>query len=212
MLKVRKGNEAVDFIQRFPNISRYIQNNVNQDVMNSNIILAAFSRNTAGDNPDGIGNLTLEAVDYATTYGEGPIVIADPDPGGVAGGNGYYNEKTNTIELNTSNLTTVEAILASDASVEEKQKALYKISSTLLHETVHYGDYLDGIKQDTQEPGVTFEREVWGKRWDGFKEDVDNPAQRYYHHSEKFTMPELTDQLFEFFTRDEELRATLPNQ
>jgi hypothetical protein len=32
---------------------------------------------------------------------------------------------------------------------------------TLLHETTHYGDYLDGRRQDGGEPGVDFENDVW---------------------------------------------------
>ena len=32
---------------------------------------------------------------------------------------------------------------------------------TLLHETTHYGDYLDGLRQDGGEPGEDFEDDVW---------------------------------------------------
>jgi hypothetical protein len=35
---------------------------------------------------------------------------------------------------------------------------------TLLHETVHYGDYLDNIKQEGKEPGFEFEIGVWGRK------------------------------------------------
>lgn len=34
---------------------------------------------------------------------------------------------------------------------------------TITHETTHYGDYLDGSRQDGGEPGYSFENDVLSK-------------------------------------------------
>lgn len=148
-------------IKNYPLFSSYLKNNVKSDVMRSKIILNAFAKNTAADNPNGIGNLTREEVEKAVTWGKGPMIIIRDNPGGMEGANGYYNFSTGQIELSSKRITDLEIVLASDASDEIKLKSLLAVYMTLLHETVHYGDYLDKVRQDGGEPGVDFEIDVW---------------------------------------------------
>jgi hypothetical protein len=54
-------------------------------------------------------------------------------------------------------------------SPDDRQAMLLGIYSTILHETVHYGDYLDGIGFDDHEPGVAFVQDVLSIKVDGYK-------------------------------------------
>ncbi|PHN00804.1 DUF6443 domain-containing protein [Flavilitoribacter nigricans] len=150
----------VEFIQKYPNFAKYLQQNVRNDVMNSPAILSALARHTAADSPNGIGNLSPEQVENAVSWGSGPEILVVSDPGGFSGAHGYYYD--GQIQLSTKDIEALEAVLAGDGSNLEKLQALLPTYMTLLHETVHYGDYLDGLRQDGGEPGVEFEIDVWG--------------------------------------------------
>jgi hypothetical protein len=58
----------------------------------------------------------------------------------------------------------LESVLSGNSSHASKLEALLPVYMTLLHETVHYGDYLDGLRQDGGEPGNAFEFDVWLSR------------------------------------------------
>jgi RHS repeat-associated protein len=144
-------------IQRnYPMFTLYISKYVEMDVMKSSVILNAFYKNTAVDNPNRVGNLTEDKVRVAVKWNSGPMIILS-----MNGASGFYNASTGQIELNKGNLDALEKILSSDASHDVKLNALSAVYMTLLHETTHYGDYLDGIRQDGGEPGVDFEYDVW---------------------------------------------------
>ena len=83
-------------------------------------------------------------------------------PGGLSGAHGYYDNTTGQIQLNKADIEALESSLGGKSTDEEKLQSLLPTYMTLLHETVHYGDYLDGLRQDGGEPGVDFELEVWG--------------------------------------------------
>ncbi|MFT7056908.1 MAG: hypothetical protein ACJAR3_002554 [Roseivirga sp.] len=114
------------------------------------------------------GNLTKGAVERAVTWGQGPTINIVDSPGGLSGAHGYYARGSSnalekvegTISLRTSDIDALEAILGGDGSEVEKLTALTNSYMTLLHETVHYGDYLDASRQDGGEPGLMFEFDV----------------------------------------------------
>ena len=153
-----------EFAQKYKMITSYLQKHVANDVMNSPIILKALAKNTAADSPIGVGNLSIDKVREAVTWGSGPTIIAKDSPGGLSGADGFYNSTTGQIQLSTARLDHLEEVLKSDASDFDKLKALLPLYMTLLHETVHYGDYLDGLRQDGGEPGIQFEDDVWLSR------------------------------------------------
>ena len=153
--------------KQYPMFTSYIKNNILKDVMGSSVILNAFSKNTAADNQSKIGNLTSSEVQKAVTWKSGPMIVLKENPGGMEGANGYYNSSTGQIELSKSRIDALEKVLSSEASQEAKLKALSAVYMTVLHETTHYGDYLDGIRQNGGEPGNDFENNVWqGKNVD----------------------------------------------
>ena len=125
--------------KQYPMFTAYIKSNIAKDVMGSSTILNAFSKNTAADNPNGIGNLTADEVKKAVTWNSGPMIVVKDNPGGMEGANGHYNSYTGQIELSKSRMDELEKVLSSDASPEAKQKALSAVYMTVLHETTHYG-------------------------------------------------------------------------
>lgn len=153
---------SASFQKQYPVFSQYLKNFVANDVMNSPVILEAFKRNSSADSPNGIGNLNDAEVLKAVTWGSGPQIISREDPGGMTGASGYYDSRETQIQLNSQNLSALEAVLSNpNSTYEEKLAALLPVYMTLLHETTHYGDYLDGRRQDGGEPGFSFEYDVW---------------------------------------------------
>jgi RHS repeat-associated protein len=150
-----------NLVAKYPMFASYLKNNVEKDVMNSRIILQAFANNTSGDSPKKIGNLNRDEVQKAVKWGSGPKINIVDAPGGSAYAEGYYDNGKKEIQLRKSRLDDLEKVLQSDAPESEKLEALLSVYMTLLHETVHYGDYLDGIQQGGPEPGIDFEDEAW---------------------------------------------------
>lgn len=122
--------------------------------MSSQTILNALSKNTSG-------NLSQEAVRSVVTWGQGPEIIIVEDPGGLSVSHGYYDNRDNQIQLDIADIEKLEAALSGSGTDKEKLQSLTLTYMTLLHETVHYGDYLDGLRQDGGEPGLDFEMSVW---------------------------------------------------
>ena len=193
------------FAQKYKMITSYLQKHVANDVMNSPTILNAFASNTAADSPDGVGNLSVDKVRETVTWGSGPSIIAKDNPGDMSGANGFYDSTTGEIQLSTARLDHLEAVLSSDASDEDKFKALLPVYMTLLHETVHYGDYLDGLRQDGGEPGNEFESDVWmSKRVEADGETFDV----FYFFGDKYNPNDVQEIIDE--KKDQNVFPTVP--
>jgi len=95
------------------------------------------------------GQLSAEDVDKVIEWNKGPkIEIVDELPYGASG---YYTGgKDGTIQINQSLIDDLK-----NASDEDKQAALLHLISTVLHETVHYGDSQDGDVNDNQKVTYT---------------------------------------------------------
>ena len=132
----------------YSTFAKYIEENVHDDVMKSPIIQAGLLKFSGG-------NLTAKKIDEATTWLSGPTIIISDAPDGNPAVLGYYRHETNTIYINTKLVVQLK-----NASNKDKQAALYGLYVTLMHETVHYGDYLDG-QQTPGEIGVDFAQEVF---------------------------------------------------
>ena len=159
---------SAEFARKFPNITKYLKNNIKSDVLNSKIIMSALYNATAKDSPDGkSGNLTREAMETILTFGKGPKIVSSKAPGGLKGANGWYNDQNKSLDLNEDKLKNLETILASpnsDCTSEDKTQALLGGFMLIIHETAHYGDLLDGLQQENDEPGFNVENNVWW--WD----------------------------------------------
>ena len=151
-------------------LSNYLQNNVQSDIVRSNHIMEGFAKYSTG-------NLTRSEVVKAITWGSGPTVKIVDDPGFNGGANGRYDDKSKTIYINSKLAKQLES-----ASSEDIEAALYGVFTTLTHETVHYGDYLDGKRQEEGEPGSDFMYDVFyseTKNIDGNNIDVIDPGVDY---------------------------------
>ncbi|MBN1112465.1 MAG: hypothetical protein JXA53_06065 [Bacteroidales bacterium] len=172
-----------EYEQNYPRIMTYLRENVKNDVMNSPNIMAGLKKFSGG-------NLTREKVEEMTTWNSGPNFIIVDNPGSdgdgwmFAGANGYYNESTNTIQISTKIAKQFE-----NAATGDLQAALFAFYVTLLHESVHYGDYLDGARQSSSdesgfgsEPGWFFQNEVFYSKMINVKgEDIPSPQLQYDH-------------------------------
>jgi hypothetical protein len=145
-------------------LTKYLSQNVKSDVLNSQTILAGMLKYSGG-------NLTKEEVEKAVTWNSGPTIVYNPDLIVNENGTGFYgryDESTSTINISKGFADKVESILQGEGSEEEKLAALYEFFAITTHETVHYGDYLDKMRQDADdpsgfggEPGAAFMQDVF---------------------------------------------------
>ena len=149
------------FISKYPLVAAYIMNNIHHDVMKSSRILNALEKNTPTESKPGSFNLTRSEVDKATTYRKGPLIQIGTDMPDGRHGEFTHSSGGDVINLNAKDIGALEKILGSDASKGDKFLALTATFMTILHETTHYGDYLDGLRQDGGEPGISFAEDVW---------------------------------------------------
>ncbi|HUM98639.1 MAG TPA: RHS repeat-associated core domain-containing protein [Chitinophagaceae bacterium] len=162
-------NKAAEYTKKYPTLTKYLKNNIANDVMGSSIITnaliqyAGFKGGNYGDKTE--YNLDNNKIKKAVAWNSGPNFKIVDNPGGVEGANGHYDKSTNTISISTKIAKALE-----DASPDDRQAMLLGIYSTILHESVHYGDYLDGIGFDDHEPGVAFVQDVFlSIKVDGYK-------------------------------------------
>jgi len=157
---------AAGYTKSYPMLTKYLAQNVERDVMRSKTIMNGMSKYSEG-------NLTTNQVRSDTKWGEktSPIIEFNNDLKVKDNGTGFYGRydaSTNTINISKAFADKVEKILGSDASFEDKQVAMYEFFGTLTHEEVHRGDYLDGHRQDVDdpsgfgsEPGTAFMNDVF---------------------------------------------------
>ncbi len=173
------GKEGQKQAENYPRLTNYLSSNqINKDVTKSPRIMAGLLKYSGG-------NLTPTEVNKATSWGSGPIIKVVNQPGENSGGIeslmpgalGYYDRETNTIEISKEIADQLESM----TSQEDILAALYQIFETVCHETVHYGDYLDGKRQHENdasgfggEPGKAFAVDVFSSifrkpqpGWDG---------------------------------------------
>jgi RHS repeat-associated protein len=144
-------DKAAEYQKNYPTLTKYLQKNVQRDIIRSDNIVAGLQKHSGND------LLTDKKIMEATTWGSGPTIQIVDAPGGLDGASGHYDFKTNTISLTTKAAKQLE-----NASSQDKLAALFGMFITITHETVHYGDYLDGVRVDDGiEPGRNFADEVF---------------------------------------------------
>lgn len=159
------ADKAASYKKDYPMITKYLANNVQNDVLSSTAIVNGMAKYSEG-------NLTRAQIAKDTKWGEkgSPMIVFNPDlkSDETVGFYGRYDAGTNTINLSMDMVNRVEGILAGDGSMEDKQAALYEFFGTLTHEEVHRGDYLDGKRQTDMdasgwggEPGSAFMQDVF---------------------------------------------------
>jgi RHS repeat-associated protein len=139
-----------EYERKYSVLTNYLKNNVQNDVMGSSTIRNALTKYGS--------NLNEKTINEAVSWNQGPNIIISDNPGGMKGAFGYYEysgrkDGKNNVGPNTIEISTQLAKFLETASESDRQAVLLVVFGTLLHETVHYGDYLDGKKSDQPEPG-----------------------------------------------------------
>ena len=144
--------------KQYPMLTLYLEKMVRTDKLKSQPLVKAMTTHTAG-------YLTQRRLFEATTWGQGPEITFEKDPGWPeTGAGGFFNRDFagGRIELNESRMQALEQLLQNeDAPMEEKQAAMMGFFTLLTHETGHYGDRT-GIRYTGKEVGFAVENEVWG--------------------------------------------------
>jgi RHS repeat-associated protein len=154
-----KFPSETNYKKTYPKFYKYISERIQTDILKSSVIIAALERNTRNDAdkdyPNNSGNLQVPEVTELSKFGSGPEIRITPNPGGLSTAAGKYDN--GIIYINFELIEMFE-----HAKTEDEFAALLAVFETILHETVHYGDWLDGIKQDNGiEPGNQFANEVF---------------------------------------------------
>ncbi|HEX4876721.1 MAG TPA: RHS repeat-associated core domain-containing protein [Chitinophagaceae bacterium] len=158
--------KAAEYQRNYPTLTSFLKNHIASD-MNNKIITDALIKD-AGFKGGSYGpkteyNLNCANIQEASTWRKGPNIMIVDNPGGMKGADGYYDISTNTIFLSKKNAQQLE-----NASPEDKLAALVGIYKTIIHETAHYGDGLDGMLSVEYHPGLLAEQEIFlGKMVDG---------------------------------------------
>ena len=143
------SDKEKEYFKTYPMLTKYLKSNIKNDVLNSRTIMKGLLIWSGG-------NLTSEQVEKAVTWGSGPNIVFRPnDPNTIYylndDGTGYYGNydpSSNTIYINEKFAKKVEQILSGSGTNDEKLAALFEFYGTLLHETTHYGDWLDGLQKE----------------------------------------------------------------
>ncbi len=121
----------------------YLKNFIKNDVIGSKSIMTALAKYSQLSNDD---------IAKALTFNKGPTIkFVDNLPFNADGF--YTGGKNGEILINQKLIDQLNS-----SSPEDKQAALLLITSTLLHETVHYGDWQDGSPDDNSE--ASFKEQV----------------------------------------------------
>jgi len=157
------GNFVVSaaFAKKYPRITEYLKSQIKSDVLNSKVIMQALYKTTSGDSDNGVGNLTKEVLKEVLTFGKGPEIKSVSAPGGIESANAWYEDSDKSIHMNTKLLDNIEKTLKEEEGTEEADAQLLSFFMVTLHETTHYGDYLDGLQQEGGESGVALEYLLW---------------------------------------------------
>lgn len=158
------ADKAAEYRKKYPLLTKYLETQVKQDVMKSEALINGFVAATNG-------NMTRDKVEQMATWGEGPLITFDKQPGFMAGpdAHGHYDPYFNEIQLSEADAARIEALLQSNATDEEKMVSFFAWYKTLMHEGGHSGNYVQKPGQDPEkvnketEVGYELERQTWGK-------------------------------------------------
>lgn len=144
MYKLRASDKAKSKL-----FTAYLRTGVTE-VLKSNVLMGALMKHS---------QLSREQIETALTWNNGPTVeIIKKQEGDVMWDGNYTGGKDGRIQIDERLIDILNS-----ASAEDRQAALLYVVSTLLHETVHYGDNQDGNIEDNKEAEYQ-EREIDGEK------------------------------------------------
>lgn len=152
---------AKQYAEKYPMFTKYLQENLKNDVMGSETMMNALLHYSNG-------GLSRESIASDLTFGNGPtIVIADIDvtiDGTTMTVDGKYREENgvHNLYINEELIAEFEKAAGNPKALEQaKQALLLGGVSTVLHEYVHYGDRNNDYGGDGVEEGHAFEAAVY---------------------------------------------------
>jgi RHS repeat-associated protein len=152
-------NKANEYAKAYPTLTNFLKNNIANNVLGSSTIISKLISESGikatAQGGSAEQNLNRSNIADAVTWGNGPNIQIVDAPGGNQDARGYYDKNSNTIFINSKWAKRLESV-----SDPQKQAALLGIYSTIMHETSHYGDELDGVAANSGHPGQTFP-DVW---------------------------------------------------
>lgn len=167
--KYPAGKKA-SYTKNYPVFTKYLSTRVENDVMNSSILVNAFSYATNPTKSPGTqGLLNSSELRNAVKWNSGPTIEITSAPGGVNSANGFFVEGSGTIQINQDLIEFIESVDAADRGA-----AMFAVLNTVYHETAHYGETVGGgiTRVFDSEAGDTFEEAAhgdynWNARWSG---------------------------------------------
>ncbi|MBL7792071.1 MAG: hypothetical protein JNK77_07100 [Saprospiraceae bacterium] len=196
------GRYIVDpsVVKASPLLANYIQNYIAEMADNEKIVagLVKFGQFASKDD-----------IISVMTDGQGPkIEVVDNLPFGAVG---YYTGgKDGTIQISSAHVRQLN-----EASVDDMQAALLFIVSTILHETVHYGDWQDGSAEDNYEAmsdPVEIEGQIYrraklvGDKGHAFENET------YFNNDDIRTINSINDAKDVINAEDKKLLPTVPQR
>jgi len=181
-------------------LSNYLKNNISE-ILNSKSIMQGLQK---------YGQLSKEQIENIVSPNNGLVIeLLDYDLSGDAAG--YYSGGMDgKIQISKSIIDELN-----NANGEDIQAALLNVVSTILHETVHYGDWQDGATDDNkeatynevEEDGETYQvYKLVGDKGHMFENDV------YFNSDDENTINNSGDakKVIEEKSKTEEGRKVLP--
>ncbi len=135
---------AYAFRSKYPKLSKWVEDNLPK-VKNKNKVWAAFLKYSE-----------LSESDARCAVGSGPLPILHSAV--MPGANGEFRGSTEP-----NHIYLAEEICERFEKTDSGKPEMHLlVESTILHETVHWGDWKDGVDQAGEE-GKNFEKEAYGK-------------------------------------------------
>jgi len=133
LLLINQCIYSADYKKKYPLIVNYLATLVEKDIAGSTKIINALVTTNPNVKPETIKGMAVgnscPMIEFVSQPGNWPVAF----PGAA----GYTDNSGCTIQLNSTYAEYAEKILESKASDEEKEIALFRLYSTLIHEFGH---------------------------------------------------------------------------
>jgi hypothetical protein len=142
------ASKAKAYADKYPNLTQYLANNIQNDIRKSPIIQNAIVNNSYG------GFTKSQLVNEAAAWGNknSPVITFEEGLTGKTGSVGFTPDGKG-FQVDAGYAKALDGILGDkNLSAKDRQAALLNFYETVLHETTHVGDLKDGFR-DTDEAG-----------------------------------------------------------
>ncbi|MDI9312561.1 MAG: hypothetical protein QM535_20285 [Limnohabitans sp.] len=208
--KVSNAEVLQTYQEKYPQIMKYFETKIKDDVLGSNKIKTALGQFWKAKTGRQLSDEYLE--NHLLAWGKGPDIEFDNAPGNVVGANGTYDAEINTITLNSEHAAKLNYVLENEPSISKREEEFLKFFMTIIHESGHKMNYPDVIDdkingvirrpmhyEDGREqiiPGVesgdVVEKSVWG--YEGY-----DPTNKYDSNINDKSKPGIIRGIINYF-------------